>query len=163
WEYHQKLFASQDLSSDKLKAMAKEVGLDAAKFDECLTKTPYAKTIDKDVADGSEAGVNGTPAFFINGRMLSGAQPFEKFKEIIADRPRRTGPPKSGGAAPPRAAARARRRHGEVRPVNAPYQYLVVSDLHLRGGHADHTAGLYHFDEEFADFLRYYRLHRSAA
>ena len=39
--------------------------------------------------------------------------------------------------------------------------YLVISDLHLRGGHSDTTAGLYHFDEEFADFLRYYRLHRS--
>ncbi|MBI3783704.1 MAG: metallophosphoesterase, partial [Deltaproteobacteria bacterium] len=39
---------------------------------------------------------------------------------------------------------------------------LVISDLHLRGGHSDTTAGLYHFDEEFADFLRYYRLHRSA-
>ena len=46
--------------------------------------------------------------------------------------------------------------------VSAPFNYLVVSDLHLRGGYADHTAGLYHFDEEFADFLRYYRLHRAA-
>ena len=40
-------------------------------------------TIDKDLAAGQAAGVNGTPAFFINGRMLDGAQPFEKFKEII--------------------------------------------------------------------------------
>lgn len=38
--------------------------------------------------------------------------------------------------------------------------YLIVSDLHLRGGFTNTTAGLYHFDEEFADFLRYYRLHR---
>ena len=40
------------------------------------------------------------------------------------------------------------------------FDYLVVSDLHLRGGYQNPTAGLYHFDEEFADFLRYYRLHR---
>lgn len=40
------------------------------------------------------------------------------------------------------------------------FNYLVISDLHLRGGHSDSTAGLYHFDEEFADFLRYYRLNR---
>ena len=41
--------------------------------------------IDKDMKDGEKAGVTGTPAFFINGRMLSGAQPFEKFKEVIDD------------------------------------------------------------------------------
>src|SRR4029453_16644809 len=38
--------------------------------------------------------------------------------------------------------------------------YLIISDLHLRGGFQNPTAGLYHFDEEFADFLRHYRLHR---
>jgi UDP-2,3-diacylglucosamine pyrophosphatase LpxH len=41
--------------------------------------------------------------------------------------------------------------------------YLIVSDLHLRGGFHNPTEGLYHFDEEFADFLRYYRLHRATA
>ena len=41
------------------------------------------------------------------------------------------------------------------------FDYLVVSDLHLRGGYQNPTAGLYHFDEEFADFLRYYRLNRA--
>jgi protein-disulfide isomerase len=83
WEYHGKLFASDDLSTDKLKAMAKDVGLDPKKFDECLDKQQFKDAVAKDVADGNAAGVNGTPAFFINGRVLSGAQPFEKFKEII--------------------------------------------------------------------------------
>ena len=46
-------------------------------------RSEFKATIDKDLADGAAVGVNGTPAFFINGRMLSGAQPFEKFKEII--------------------------------------------------------------------------------
>jgi len=45
--------------------------------------------------------------------------------------------------------------------VEPAFDYLVVSDLHLRGGFNNPTQGLYHFDEEFADFLRYYRLHRS--
>ena len=85
WEYHGKLFASQDLSPEKLQALATEVGLDRAKFDECVTKEQFKSGIDKDIADGTEAGVTGTPAFFINGRMLSGAQPFEKFKEVIDD------------------------------------------------------------------------------
>jgi protein-disulfide isomerase len=83
WEYHDKLFASQDLSPEKLQALATEVGLDRAKFDECMSKQQFNAGIEKDIADGSDAGVTGTPAFFINGRMLSGAQPFEKFKEVI--------------------------------------------------------------------------------
>ncbi len=85
WEYHDKLFASPDLSDAKLKALAGEVGLDQAKFDECFAKKQFKADIDKDMADASSVGVTGTPAFFINGRMLSGAQPFEKFKEIIDD------------------------------------------------------------------------------
>jgi len=83
WEYHSKLFASEDLSAEKLQALATEVGLDKKKFDECVTKEQFKDGIDKDIAAGTEAGVTGTPAFFINGRMLSGAQPFEKFKEVI--------------------------------------------------------------------------------
>ena len=63
--------------------MAGEVGLDQKKFDECLAKQEFKAVIDKDIADGASVGVSGTPAFFINGRMLSGAQPFEKFKEVI--------------------------------------------------------------------------------
>jgi thiol-disulfide isomerase/thioredoxin len=83
WPYHQKLWAASDLSTDKLKAMAGELGLDQQKFDDCLAKAQFKADIDKDIADGSAVGVTGTPAFFINGRMLSGAQPFEKFKEVI--------------------------------------------------------------------------------
>jgi len=84
WQYHEKLFANQAaLAEDKLKAYAGELGLDQTKFDECLAKKPFKEAIDKDVADGQKVGVNGTPAFFVNGRMLSGAQPFEKFKEVI--------------------------------------------------------------------------------
>ncbi len=46
--------------------------------------------------------------------------------------------------------------------MDADFDYLIVSDLHLRGGFNNPTAGLYHFDEEFADFLRHYRLHRAS-
>jgi len=83
WEFHDKVFASADLSETKLKAIAGEIGLDQAKFDECLAKKGGKDAVDKDMADASSVGVTGTPAFFINGRMISGAQPFEKFKEII--------------------------------------------------------------------------------
>ena len=83
WEYHKKVFASPSLTEETLKQIAKDVGLDAAKFDTCMKNHEFAKEIDKDLEDGQAVGVNGTPAFFINGRMLSGAQPFEKFKELI--------------------------------------------------------------------------------
>jgi protein-disulfide isomerase len=86
WEYHGKLFANQTaLGEDKLKSYAQELGLDTARFNECLAKKPFKAAIDKDIADGARVGVQGTPAFFINGRMLSGAQPFDKFKEVIDD------------------------------------------------------------------------------
>lgn len=84
WEYHAKLFANQTaLGEDKLKQYAKDLALDADKFAKCLADKAFKAAIDKDVADGAKVGVSGTPAFFINGRMLSGAQPFEKFKELI--------------------------------------------------------------------------------
>ncbi len=86
WEYNKKLFANQgSLSDDNFKSWAKELGMDDAKFGECYAKKTHSAQIDKDIADGVAAGVNGTPAFFINGRSLSGAQPFDKFKEVIDD------------------------------------------------------------------------------
>ena len=83
WEYHDKLMAAEDVDADKLKSMADEVKLDRAKFDECVAKQQFKAAVDKDIADGTEIGVTGTPAFFINGRMLAGAEPFERFQEII--------------------------------------------------------------------------------
>ncbi len=84
WEYHDQLFKNQQaLKVDDLKQHAQAVGLDAAKFDQCLTSNKYADLVKKDMQAGKEVGVSGTPAFFINGRQLSGAVPFEEFQKII--------------------------------------------------------------------------------
>jgi protein-disulfide isomerase len=83
WEFHRKIWDLPSLSSEGFKKIATELSLDATKFDECVKKDEMAKEVDKDTADGAAVGVSGTPAFFINGRMLSGAQPFEEFKKII--------------------------------------------------------------------------------
>jgi len=83
WEYYDKLWKTSDLATASLQQLATDLSLDRTKFDDCLSKDTHSAKIDADVAAGSDVGVNGTPAFFINGRMLSGAQPFEKFKEII--------------------------------------------------------------------------------
>lgn len=66
-----------------LKAEAKTLGLDENKFNSCLDSGDKADAVAKDLADGAAVGVNGTPAFFVNGRLLSGAVPFEQFKTII--------------------------------------------------------------------------------
>jgi len=57
--------------------------MDAAKFNACFDSHKYKTRIDTDLQAGNDAGVNGTPAFFVNGRLLSGAQPFEEFKRVI--------------------------------------------------------------------------------
>jgi predicted DsbA family dithiol-disulfide isomerase len=84
WDMHGKLFANQKaLDVPQLKGYAKDIGLDTGKFDKCLDGGDKLKTVEENKKAGEEAGVSGTPAFFINGRPLSGAQPFEKFKELI--------------------------------------------------------------------------------
>src|SRR5262245_3872214 len=84
WAYHDRLFGNQPrLENADLKQHAVEIGLDAAKFNACLDGRTTKGRVDEDIRAAEEAGVNGTPAFFINGRSLSGAQPFEAFKRII--------------------------------------------------------------------------------
>ena len=84
WEYHDELFRNQDaLDKESLKKYAKELKLDTKIFDKCLDDKKYAEEVENDLKDGAEAGVTGTPATFINGRRVVGAQPYEVFKEII--------------------------------------------------------------------------------
>jgi protein-disulfide isomerase len=84
WPYHDRLFADQSkLNDDDLKASAAALGMDAAKFNACFDSHKYKARVDADLQAGNEAGVDGTPAFFINGRMLSGAQPYDEFKRVI--------------------------------------------------------------------------------
>jgi protein-disulfide isomerase len=85
WEYHGKLFGTEGKKFDQesLTALAGELDLDPAKFSDCLTSGRYQDLIRDEVAKGNAAGVRGTPAFFINGLALSGAQPYEKFEEVI--------------------------------------------------------------------------------
>ncbi|HYD39969.1 MAG TPA: DsbA family protein [Anaeromyxobacter sp.] len=86
WEMHGKLFASQQqLDVDSLKRHARDLELDGAKFDECLTSGAKAQLVKDHFQAGREIGVQATPAFFINGRPLSGAVPYEQFKAIIDD------------------------------------------------------------------------------
>ena len=84
WAYHDKLFGDPGkLSDDELKKTAADLGMDGARFNKCFDEHKYQSVVDADFEAGGEAGVSGTPAFFINGRLLTGAQPFEAFKRVI--------------------------------------------------------------------------------
>ena len=86
WPYHDKLFAGPPSSSPEVfKGLAKEVGLDIIMFETCLGSGKYQAAINEDMAEGTRVGVSGTPAFFINGRLISGAQPLEAFARVIDD------------------------------------------------------------------------------
>lgn len=84
WEMHDRLYAANGkLAVAELKTYAKEVGVDQAKFDKCLDSGEKATLVAFHQKAGEEAGVTGTPAFFVNGRLISGAQPLDAFKAVI--------------------------------------------------------------------------------
>jgi protein-disulfide isomerase len=85
WEFHGKLFEKQDLGDEKYKEYASALKLKMDQFNQCMSTQKYASAVEKDMNEGGTLGVNGTPAFFINGILLSGAVPFPQFKEIIDD------------------------------------------------------------------------------
>jgi predicted DsbA family dithiol-disulfide isomerase len=72
-------------SPEQLKTYAQDVGLDLAAFEQCFHSGKYQATVQQDVEEGGRFGVTGTPVFFINGRLLSGAQPLERFVQMIED------------------------------------------------------------------------------
>lgn len=85
---HDLLFERQDAWSNRTPTdifigYAEELGLDEATFDECLTSEKYAEAVDADLQEGAALGITGTPAFFLNGYPLSGAQPYSVFVQAI--------------------------------------------------------------------------------
>lgn len=89
YDMHDRLFdeqsswARESNPTDTFVGYAEDIGLDTNEFRSCLESGEYADKVQADFQEGSEAGVRGTPAFFINGRMLSGAQPYAAFEEAI--------------------------------------------------------------------------------
>jgi len=84
WAYHDLLFSDgADLTADGLGAGAAQVGLEMDRFDECFASEESLSSIQEGVELGVSYGVRGTPAFFINGRVVFGAQPVEVFRATI--------------------------------------------------------------------------------
>ncbi len=81
WQLHDMLFAHQEaLAKSDLAGYARELGLDMGRYATCLRAPATQAHVERDLADGRRYGVTGTPAFFINGRLISGAQPYPQFK-----------------------------------------------------------------------------------
>ena len=84
WEMHDKLFDNQrEIKRDSLEKYAGEIGLDMNKFKAALDNDPYKSQVQADIAEAANFGARGTPSFFINGRSLRGAQPFDAFKAAV--------------------------------------------------------------------------------
>ena len=139
WEMHDKLFAGQaELNPASYEKWAKEIGLNVAKWKADFDGHKHKANIEADSKRGNEIGANGTPAFFINGIPLSGAQPFEAFKAVIDKELKRAEVELKKGtsmdklyeklldgavaAAPPTAAAAGAppSEHADIAPGNSP-------------------------------------------
>ncbi len=84
WEFGDTLMANQtSLSDDYYKTVAGNLKLNMTKFNNCYSSKKYQSVIDADAASGQTAGVNGTPATFINGQLVSGAVPYSTLKSMI--------------------------------------------------------------------------------
>jgi len=85
WEFHDKAFADYEFTNDlgKMKALAGELGADMDALDRCLASNKYNSKLNSDTQEGKEAGVQGTPAFFVNGKLVSGAVPYSDIKKVI--------------------------------------------------------------------------------
>lgn len=92
WDYANELFTNQRaMGEDDLRSYATNVGLDGAAFETCLSSGKHKATVDRDIEDGRAVGMSGTPGFYVNGRVIGGAQPFEVFKEVIDEELARAG------------------------------------------------------------------------
>lgn len=90
-EMHDDLFGKQQEWSvstnvqEVFSKYAKDAGMDVKQFDECMSTQKFATEVRKDFVDGAAVGVSGTPAFFVNGKLVSGALPYDKFFKPIFD------------------------------------------------------------------------------
>lgn len=126
---------------EAIAALAKSAKLDSGKLVSCMNDGKKKSVIDADVAQGNSLGVNGTPAFFINGKLLGGAFPFESFKEVIDKELAGTG---STNPADYSQGLQDAAKQGAFDPKT---RNVTVGDAHVRG-----KAGAPVTIVEFSDF-----------
>lgn len=86
WKIHDKIFTAEDITVTGLKKLAKEIGLNESKFNDCLDSGKMADKVMGQASEGATFGVQGTPANFVNGKEIAGgARPYEEFKAAIEE------------------------------------------------------------------------------
>jgi protein-disulfide isomerase len=91
WEYHDILYENQRslntgaFSDDNLIDLAREAGLDVERFEGSFTSGKYEAVVNRVFREAQDAGIQGTPSFSINGRILVGPQPLETFEQVIEE------------------------------------------------------------------------------
>jgi protein-disulfide isomerase len=101
WDMHDRLFASQPkLEDSDLEGLARAANLDARAAMAAVNAKAYAAAIEEDTDLGEEVQASGTPHFFVNGRRLVGAQPVEKFSQLIDEEIAKTDALVRAGTAP---------------------------------------------------------------
>jgi len=84
WPYHDMLFANADaLEDEDLLRYAQELGLDMDRFEQCVAAGRYRGQVEAETIEARTMGISGTPAFLVNGLLLSGARPAEDFYRLI--------------------------------------------------------------------------------
>ena len=84
WKYHDLVFENQqNLSDDDLKKYASKAGVNMKKYEECIKDPAVKELVQSDMREGQNSGVQSTPTFIVNGKPVSGALPFDVFKDII--------------------------------------------------------------------------------
>ena len=84
WEFHDKLFAAKKIDTEVIKQIAKELGLDMARFETDMNSPRIRSKLQQDLIDAQKAGVTGTPTVFINGRVPK-QRNLQGFQKIIDD------------------------------------------------------------------------------
>ena len=84
WAYHDRLFQNnRALGKEDLLRYATDAGLDATRFQACFDERRFKDKVEADLQAARAVGISGTPAFVVNGILLSGAQPAEEFYKVI--------------------------------------------------------------------------------
>jgi protein-disulfide isomerase len=167
WAFHAKMFENQrELTRENLEKWGKEIGLNAGKLKAALDGNTHQEAINKSMALAKSLGASGTPAFFINGRNLRGAQPFPAFKAVIDEELAKAkakvaaGTPRSkiyeetikdGKTSPQMLAAPAGAAPAAQRPAapdaNKIYNIAVPADAPIKGSKTAKVV-----IQEFSDF-----------
>jgi protein-disulfide isomerase len=83
WAFHDRVYSEQNLTRDNFLLYATDLGLDVDTFTTCLDEATHQDEIESDYRAGVDLGVGGTPTFFINGKILVGAQPYASFAAVV--------------------------------------------------------------------------------